>query len=63
MMKKRIIDRIEYIRKETNNFNTNIWKWQNLSFNNILLKDIKFEKLSKSNLLFIFELIIKQYYS
>jgi hypothetical protein len=64
-MRELILKRIEEIRKQENGFPTSATRWRDFT-NGIEkkhLKDINFEELPDHELLFLFERLIRRYYT
>lgn len=64
-MRDLILKRIEQIRKQEQGFPTTTTRWRNFTHGteNKHLKDVKFEELDDIELLFLFERLIRRYYT
>lgn len=61
-----MLERIEKIRKLENNFSRTSMKWSQPLSNGTIVKyadEIDYEKLEDYDLMFLFERIVKRYYS
>jgi hypothetical protein len=62
-MRKLILDRIEQIRRSENNFNRSVMRWGRPLTNGTDVKyadEINFEELNDTDLLFLFERLIRR---
>jgi hypothetical protein len=64
-MRELILKRIEEIRNKEQGFPTSVTRWRNFTHGteNKHLKDINFEELPDHELLFLFERLIRRYYT
>ncbi len=62
-MRQIILDRIKGMKFVENNFSKNIYRWRNFTDSDVHISEVNFENLSDDKLVFLFERLIRRFYT